>query len=513
MDTNCCLPGTLCATANVDSRAKAGVSSRVAHALTVIARDVLSGPRQQGANELPTTQNEPFCPSSYNTISLCYKQFGLTHLLEAAEQCSPVPLTPQSLEQSQNQNQISTQLLRKRSFNEQPSPVFLQSQSQPRIPSLTGFLAPMDESDRSYKRPRPDTFHQPSPPQLYEADSQLFPYQPSSFNHSPPSSGSIVATPSVTTSSHHSSSPITALPSLIWDTVLASGAFPAGVGLSESASQSLAADAADADNDSSAVKQGRWSCDETQFAEAMIQSVHRGEAVLPPKVSLRRYIAGNLQCKAMRVSKKFRSLRASQGSPSSPTSSDDQEQCEKRCFNPLSLQSIMNNTTSDGGSGVASSSMAASYGPPFEPAETPGASTSFSGAAKKAQRVLKRSDYSQHGTVRSGRWSLEEENYAKAMIEAFKNGYLPLHGNVSLRKFLSEVLVCHPMRISKKFVGYVRKYHWYSVAAGQSEPEAKQAALEQLAHLERVFWASTQQSTTEWTGPVVPADQPQPLDE
>ncbi|TYZ65500.1 hypothetical protein PybrP1_008071 [[Pythium] brassicae (nom. inval.)] len=465
-------------------------------------------------------------------------KFGLTHLLEAAEQCLPVPVALQSVEQTQTQSQTQNQLLRKRSFSEQPSPLFLQPA---RMPSLAGFLTPVDESDRSYKRPRPDAYQlQPQSlsqyptQQLYEHE-QSFLFQPS-FSHSSPASAPVFEAPGGPTSSSSSpggaGSPVdvsttgscllntssggAAVPSMIWETVLASGEFPAGVGLSESASQSLAADASDADGDSGAVKQGRWSCDEKQFAEAMIQSVHRGEAVLPPNVSLRRYIAGNLQCKAMRVSKKFRSLRASQ-SPASPTGTDDPEQGEKR-FNPLSLRSIMN--TSEGASVNPEQLLTPSSVPentgsaPSQrgPLTTEKPAATSSGVTKKSQRVLKRSDYSQHGTVRSGRWSLEEENYAKAMIEAFKNGYLPLHGNVSLRKFLSEVLVCHPMRISKKFVGYVRKYHWYRIAAGQSEPEAKQAALLQLAHLERVFWASMQQST-EWVGQAVAATQSQPQDE
>ena len=67
------------------------------------------------------------------------------------------------------------------------------------------------------------------------------------------------------------------------------------------------------------------------------------------------------------------------------------------------------------------------------------------------------SDYSSLEYVRTGRWSKEEEHYANAMIEAFKSGILPLPGTMSLRKFLSEILRCHPMRVSKKFVGYVRK--------------------------------------------------------
>lgn len=54
------------------------------------------------------------------------------------------------------------------------------------------------------------------------------------------------------------------------------------------------------------------------------------------------------------------------------------------------------------------------------------------------------------------------------------------------------------MRISKKFVGYVRKYHWYRIAAGKCDPEAKRQALYQLSHLERVFWTSLQQNS-EWS--------------
>ncbi|DBA05413.1 TPA: hypothetical protein N0F65_007575 [Lagenidium giganteum] len=149
--------------------------------------------------------------------------------------------------------------------------------------------------------------------------------------------------------------------------------------------------------------------------------------------------------------------------PSSPTNSRGES------FNALSIKNIMNDDKA-----------------------------SRSPSPKK--RSLKRSDYSQHGVVRSGRWSTEEENYAKAMIDAFKSGYLPLHGNVSLRKFLSEVLVCHPMRVSKKFVGYVRKYHWYRIAAGKCDPELKHQALQNLCRLERIFWTSLQQNN-DWPLP------------
>ncbi|KAJ8575579.1 hypothetical protein ON010_g3634 [Phytophthora cinnamomi] len=292
----------------------------------------------------------------------------------------------------------------------------------------------------------------------------------------------------------------------VWDTVLSTGKFPTDVSLSEHGSGAAspttpfnvnknrsnsedATESAEAET-SSEVKQGRWTADEEQYASSLIRAVNSGEVVLPPNVSVRKFIADSLQCKTMRVSKKFRSLG------SSPRGAPEEEPVSPRdeSFNPLSLKSIMNNESSAAVlvSDVLNVAEAMANPNVIRP------SPSIRSGKKSTQRVLKRSDYSQHGRVRSGRWSMEEENYAKAMIEAFKAGYLPLHGNVSLRKFLSEVLVCHPMRISKKFVGYVRKYHWYRIAAGKCDPEAKRQALYQLSHLERVFWRSLQQNS-EWS--------------
>ncbi|OQR96564.1 hypothetical protein THRCLA_07254 [Thraustotheca clavata] len=103
------------------------------------------------------------------------------------------------------------------------------------------------------------------------------------------------------------------------------------------------------------------------------------------------------------------------------------------------------------------------------------------------------SDYSSLDGVRTGRWSKEEEEYANAMIEAFKTGVLPLPGTMSMRKFVSELLRCHPMRVSKKFVGYVRKYHWYTTHLAESEgiaPNVVMAMYAQLSRLEQAFWTS-----------------------
>ncbi|RLN20377.1 hypothetical protein BBJ28_00002513 [Nothophytophthora sp. Chile5] len=301
----------------------------------------------------------------------------------------------------------------------------------------------------------------------------------------------------------------------VWENVLSTGKFPSDICLSEHGNSTTApstppftphgnrssTEIVDQQSESDAsyeVKQGRWSSDEEEYAQTLIEAVKSGEVVLPPNVSVRKFIADSLQCKAMRVSKKFRSLGAASQSPRDGL--DEQEEAftpRDESFNPLSLRSIMNTdaTASSSTSDVFDVAEAMANARLIRQSPTSGSP----GATKRSsQRVLKRSDYSQHGMVRSGRWSVEEENYAKAMIEAFKSGYLPLHGNVSLRKFLSEVLVCHPMRISKKFVGYVRKYHWYRIAAGKSDPETKRQALHHLCHLERVFWTSLQQNN-EWS--------------
>lgn len=55
--------------------------------------------------------------------------------------------------------------------------------------------------------------------------------------------------------------------------------------------------------------------------------------------------------------------------------------------------------------------------------------------------------------LRRGKWTAEEEFYANRLIYEFKLGLLPLTDGTTLRTFLSKLLNCDPMRISKKFVG------------------------------------------------------------
>lgn len=56
-------------------------------------------------------------------------------------------------------------------------------------------------------------------------------------------------------------------------------------------------------------------------------------------------------------------------------------------------------------------------------------------------------------SLRRGKWTSEEESYANRLIYEFKLGLLPLTDGTTLRTFLSKLLNCDPMRISKKFVG------------------------------------------------------------
>lgn len=56
-------------------------------------------------------------------------------------------------------------------------------------------------------------------------------------------------------------------------------------------------------------------------------------------------------------------------------------------------------------------------------------------------------------TMRKGKWTTEESLYCDRLIEEFKKGNLPLAEGTTLRTFLSKLLNCDPMRISKKYTG------------------------------------------------------------
>jgi hypothetical protein len=106
--------------------------------------------------------------------------------------------------------------------------------------------------------------------------------------------------------------------------------------------------------------------------------------------------------------------------------------------------------------------------------------TSSSSSAKKKGQQLRR-----------GKWTPEEESYANRLIQEFKAGLLPLTDGTTLRTFLSKLLNCDPMRISKKFVGSncigKQVFRRRTADLNRLTPEQIQKSRAELSELERRF--------------------------
>jgi hypothetical protein len=83
----------------------------------------------------------------------------------------------------------------------------------------------------------------------------------------------------------------------------------------------------------------------------------------------------------------------------------------------------------------------------------PGIAVAASAPVFAAQQPAADAKTKKLSALRRGKWTQEEESYANRLIQEFKNGLLPLTDGTTLRTFLSKLLNCDPMRISKKFVG------------------------------------------------------------
>mmetsp|Transcript_11902 Transcript_11902/g.28595 ORF Transcript_11902/g.28595 Transcript_11902/m.28595 type:complete len:711 (+) Transcript_11902:324-2456(+) len=93
--------------------------------------------------------------------------------------------------------------------------------------------------------------------------------------------------------------------------------------------------------------------------------------------------------------------------------------------------------------------------------------------------------------LRRGKWTAEEEAYANRLIQEFKAGLLPLTDGTTLRTFLSKLLNCDPMRISKKFVGSncigKQVFRRRTADLNRLTPEQIQQSRAELSELERRF--------------------------
>jgi len=114
-------------------------------------------------------------------------------------------------------------------------------------------------------------------------------------------------------------------------------------------------------------------------------------------------------------------------------------------------------------------------------------SSTFAAASKRKQNGLRR-----------GKWTTEEELYAARLIQEFKSGLLPLTDGTTLRTFLSKLLNCDPMRISKKFVGgnCIGKQVFRRRQADMERlsPEEIEKSRQELAELETKFLERVAQS-------------------
>ncbi len=104
------------------------------------------------------------------------------------------------------------------------------------------------------------------------------------------------------------------------------------------------------------------------------------------------------------------------------------------------------------------------------------------------QEIIK---MNKRGELRRGKWTVEEEAYANRLIHEFKLGLLPLTDGTTLRTFLSKLLNCDPMRISKKFVGQncigKQVFRRRQADLEKLTPEQMQKSRNDLVELERCF--------------------------
>ncbi|RHY29679.1 hypothetical protein DYB32_004957 [Aphanomyces invadans] len=90
--------------------------------------------------------------------------------------------------------------------------------------------------------------------------------------------------------------------------------------------------------------------------------------------------------------------------------------------------------------------------------------------------------------MRKGKWTSEEAAYCDRLIEEFKHGNLPLAEGTTLRTFLSKLLNCDPMRISKKYTGNqcIGKIIFRRKSKEPTKDEIE-TTRKQLAELERIY--------------------------
>lgn len=71
-----------------------------------------------------------------------------------------------------------------------------------------------------------------------------------------------------------------------------------------------------------------------------------------------------------------------------------------------------------------------------------------------AVRVFREFASAPNTMARKGKWSADEHKYANMMMKQFQLGALPLVDGLHLRGFISSLLQCDPLRVTKKYAGH-----------------------------------------------------------
>lgn len=101
--------------------------------------------------------------------------------------------------------------------------------------------------------------------------------------------------------------------------------------------------------------------------------------------------------------------------------------------------------------------------------------------------------------LRSGKWTMEEELYVEQIVADFEAGTLDVPEGTRLRSYLSKVLNCEPMRITKKFTRHdsIGKRVFVPLVKTKQNESMIEAAQKKVEDL-RKFWIKKLIITEQW---------------
>ncbi|TMW63617.1 hypothetical protein Poli38472_002558 [Pythium oligandrum] len=208
---------------------------------------------------------------------------------------------------------------------------------------------------------------------------------------------------------------------------------------------------------SEAERIGKWTFQEEQYALALVKLFLAGVLAVPAGTSLRSFLAKKLHCPPMRISTKLATLKLGGDSvprriglkrffPGRPVSITRRQHLaeELRVLERDFLWSIRSDSVSQSSQLLLAKE---------ESAKTASLVNLSSDDDERSE------DDTRPTARRIGNWSIEEQTYAKALIDAFLGGYMDVETGVTLRMFLSQKLSCDAMRVSKKLASGVMASH------------------------------------------------------